>query len=164
MLSLKGIAEGVENSNFLLHTTYGSYILTLYEKRVDPKDLPYFIGLMEHLSEQGFDCPLPIHGKDGKSLRQLCGRPAAIISFLEGMSPRRIQPFHCRALGAALARMHLASGTFEMTRPNTLSISSWRPLFPAPTRRPVRLSTCRASLAMPMPSRQRVWTASPVFP
>lgn len=129
MLSLKGIAEGVENSNFLLHTTNDSYILTLYEKRVDPKDLPYFIGLMEHLSEQGFDCPLPIHGRDGKSLRQLCGRPAAIISFLEGMSPRRIQPFHCRALGAALARMHLASGTFEMTRPNTLSLASWRPLF-----------------------------------
>ena len=129
MLSLKGIAEGVENSNFLLHTTSGSYILTLYEKRVDPKDLPYFIGLMEHLSAQGFDCPLPIHGKDGKSLRQLCGRPAAIITFLEGMSPRRIQPFHCRALGAALARMHLASGNFEMTRPNTLSLSSWRPLF-----------------------------------
>ena len=129
MLSLKGIAEGVENSNYLLHTTAGSYILTLYEKRVDPKDLPYFIGLMEHLSEQGLACPLPIHGKDGESLRTLCGRPAAIISFLEGMSPRRIQPFHCRELGAALARMHLASGNFNMTRPNALSLSSWRPLF-----------------------------------
>lgn len=129
MLSLKGIAEGVENSNFLLHTTTGSYILTLYEKRVDPKDLPYFIGLMEHLCEQGVDCPLPIHGRDGKSLRRLCGRPAAIISFLEGMSPRRIQPFHCRALGAGLAQMHLASGSFEMSRPNTLSILAWRSLF-----------------------------------
>ncbi len=129
MLSLKGIAEGVENSNYLLHTTTGSYILTLYEKRVDPKDLPYFIGLMEHLSEQGLACPLPIHGKDGESLRELCGRPAAIISFLEGMSPRRIQPFHCRELGAALARMHLASGNFNMTRPNALSLSAWRPLF-----------------------------------
>jgi homoserine kinase type II len=129
MLSLKGIAEGVENSNFLLHTTAGSYILTLYEKRVNPNDLPYFIGLMEHLSEQGFACPLPIHGKDGESLRNLCGRPAAIISFLEGMSPRRIHPYHCRELGAALARMHLASKSFAETRPNTLSVFSWRPLF-----------------------------------
>ncbi len=129
MLSLKGIAEGVENSNYLLHTTTGSYILTLYEKRVDPKDLPYFIGLMEHLSEEGLACPLPIHGKDGESLRTLCGRPAAIISFLEGMSPRRIQPYHCRELGAALAQMHLASSNFEMTRSNALSLSAWRPLF-----------------------------------
>lgn len=129
VLSCKGIAEGVENSNYLLHTETGHYILTLYERRVDPADLPYFLGLMEHLAAKDIPCPTPLRGRDGQALRELCGRPAAIISFLEGMWPRRIQPHHCRALGEALARFHLAGASYGMTRRNGLSVEAWRPLF-----------------------------------
>ena len=131
VLAFKGIAEGVENSNFLLQTEHGNHILTLYEKRVAPEDLPYFLALMRHLAAKGVDCPLPIAACDGSALQSLCGRPAAIISFLEGLWPRRIHPFHCRELGAGLARMHLAGADFAMTRPNNLSIDGWRPLLEA---------------------------------
>src|SRR5579885_1051288 len=101
VVSCKGIAEGVENSNYLLRTERGTYILTLYERRVAPADLPFFLALMEHLAAQGIACPTPLHGKDGAALRQLCGRPAAIVTFLDGMWPRRIQPYHCAGLGRA---------------------------------------------------------------
>src|SRR5262245_65843731 len=94
VVSCKGIAEGVENSNYLVHARRGRFILTLYEKRVAPSDLPFFLALMEHLAERGLPCPVPIRARDGLSLRQLCGRPAALISFLEGMWPRRIAPWH----------------------------------------------------------------------
>src|SRR5215469_16222868 len=129
VISCKGIAEGVENSNFLLKTATGTYILTLYEKRVDPKDLPFFIGLMDHLAAKGLACPTPVHGRDGVALRRLCGRHACIITFLDGMWPRRVQPFHCAALGRALAEFHRAGGTFGMTRPNDLSVAGWRRCF-----------------------------------
>lgn len=129
VVSLKGIAEGVENSNYLLQTDRGSFILTLYEKRVAEEDLPFFLGLMEHLAERGVACPTPIAGRDGKALRQLSGRPAAIISFLEGLWPRRIQNRHCAELGGALAQFHLAGADFPMTRRNNLSVPDWRPLF-----------------------------------
>jgi homoserine kinase type II len=129
VVSCKGIAEGVENSNFLLRTEAGTFILTLYEKRVDPRDLPFFIGLMEHLASEGIACPTPVHGRDGISLRRLCGRPAAIVTFLDGMWPRRIKPFHCAALGGALAGLHRASASFKMSRKNTLSLAGWRQLF-----------------------------------
>ena len=131
LLSAKGIAEGVENSNYLIHTEGGRYILTLYEKRVAPEDLPFFLGLMEHLAERGLPCPVPIRARTGETLRQLCGRPAALISYLEGMWPRRIAPAHCAPLGAVLAKMHLAGADFAMRRPNNLSVSGWRPLFEA---------------------------------
>ncbi|MEM9624883.1 MAG: homoserine kinase [Pseudomonadota bacterium] len=128
-VSVKGIAEGVENSNYLLITEEGRFILTLYEKRVDPDDLPFFLGLMDHLAANGVHCPTPIHGRDGKALRELCGRPAALISFLDGVWPTRIQPFHCAGLGKALATLHLAGADFGMQRANALSIQGWRPLF-----------------------------------
>lgn len=128
VLSMKGIAEGVENSNYLLVTSGGPYILTLYEKRVAEDDLPFFIGVMRHLAERGIACPLPIAGRDGVVLRRLAGRPAAIVSFLEGMWPRRIQPRHCAALGEGLAAMHLAGADFKMRRVNNLSVAGWRPL------------------------------------
>lgn len=127
--SCKGIAEGVENSNFLLTTDRGPYILTLYEKRVNPDDLPFFLGLTEHLSANGFPCPLPVKARDGIALRELCGRPAAIISFLKGMWPRKISLSHCAQLGTALAKMHQAADGFTLTRANALSVSGWRPLF-----------------------------------
>ncbi len=128
----KGIAEGVENSNYLLHTDAGeSYILTLYEKRVARADLPFFLGLMEHLATRGVPCPTPIRGRDGSALRELCGRPAAIITFLDGMWPRRPTPRHCQLLGEALARLHIAGETFPSQRSNALSVAGWRKLFEA---------------------------------
>jgi homoserine kinase type II len=127
--ALKGIAEGVENSNYLLGTERGQYVLTLYERRVAERDLPFFLGLMEHLADRGIACPLPLHDRKGQALKRLAGRPAVIVTFLEGMWPRRIQPRHCAALGEALARMHLAGSDFPMTRRNDLSVDAWRPLF-----------------------------------
>ncbi len=129
LVSFKGIAEGVENSNYLLGTGTGTYILTLYEKRVHRDDLPYFLGLMEHLAGQGIACPTPIRGSDGRALRELCSRPAAIISFLEGVWPRRVQPRHCALLGDTMARMHLAGASFGGERANALSVEGWRRLF-----------------------------------
>jgi len=129
VLSCKGIAEGVENSNFLVTTERGNFILTLYEKRVDPQDLPFFIALMEHLARHGVACPTPVRGRDGIALRELCGRPAALVTFLAGMWPRRILPFHCAALGRALAALHRAGASFGMTRENDLSVAGWRRLF-----------------------------------
>ncbi len=129
LLSYKGIAEGVENSNFLLHTTSGAYILTLYEKRVNPNDLPFFLGLMQHLNPKGIRCPLPVPCRDGTVIGHLAGRPAAIITFLEGMWVRRPTVDHCREVGKALAAMHLAGRDFELHRANSLSIDAWRPLW-----------------------------------
>src|SRR5882762_8532890 len=129
LLSYKGIAEGVENSNFLLHTTQGSFILTLYEKRVAVSDLPFFLGLMSHLSEHGISCPQPVIGRNGKAFATLAGRPTAIVNFLEGTWPRRPQTLHCAALGEALAKMHLAGHDFKISRVNALSVVGWRPLF-----------------------------------
>jgi homoserine kinase type II len=131
VVSCKGIAEGVENSNYLVHTRTGRYILTLYEKRVAATDLPFFLGLMQHLAARGFPCPVPVRARDGEALRVLCGRPAALISFLEGMWPRRILPWHCQEVGAALAQMHRSGADFPMERPNNLSVAGWRPLFEA---------------------------------
>ena len=131
LLSYKGIAEGVENSNFLLHTTRGSYILTLYEKRVEKDDLPFFLGLMTHLAANGINCPQPVTNRKGEALGSLCGRPAAIITFLEGVWPRKPNVAHCAGVGEGLARMHLAGANFAIKRANALSVAGWRPLFDA---------------------------------
>ncbi|MGI9387603.1 MAG: homoserine kinase, partial [Methyloligellaceae bacterium] len=111
-----------------MHTDRGSFILTLYEKRVAPEDLPFFLGLMEHLAVKGFTCPTPVKDRSGTSLKTLAGRPAAVISFLEGIWIRRPDTRHCQAVGRALAQMHLASADFAMSRPNALSCDAWRPL------------------------------------
>jgi homoserine kinase type II len=129
LMSYKGIAEGVENSNFLLHTDRAPYILTLYEKRVDRGDLPFFLGLMQHLADRGLSCPLPVARRDGGLLGELAGRPAALISFLEGMWLRKPEARHCREVGVALAEMHLAGEGFTITRKNALGLSGWRPLW-----------------------------------
>lgn len=131
VLACKGIAEGVENSNFLLRTDGGSYILTLYEKRVRESDLPFFLGLLDHLAARGIACPTPIHGRDGRALRRLAGRPASIVSFLNGVWPRKPQPQHCAELGGALARLHLAGAGFAGRRGNDLSVAGWRRLIDA---------------------------------
>jgi len=129
LLSYKGIAEGVENSNFLLHTTSGSFILTLYEKRVALGDLPFFLALMTHLASRGVNCPQPVKDRSGEALRTLAGRPAAIITFLEGIWPRKPNSAHCTGVGKVLAQMHLAGADFAMVRANALSVAGWRPLF-----------------------------------
>lgn len=128
VLACKGIAEGVENTNYILRTEKGAYILTLYEKRVNRTDLPFFMELMEHLSKSGVTCPTPIHRRDGKVLGELAGRPAAIISFLEGVWIKRPNVEHCGAVGRALAAMHNATITFPMSRPNALSLAGWQTL------------------------------------
>ncbi len=128
LVAFRGIAEGVENSNFSLRTTAGDYILTLYERRVDPAELPWFLGLMRHLARAGVSCPLPVDGRDGQALRRLAGRPAAITTFLPGVWPRRVRPAHCRALGAALARLHLAGAGYGAPRPNGLGPQAWTAL------------------------------------
>jgi homoserine kinase type II len=131
LLAYKGIAEGVENSNFLLHTDRGYFILTLYEKRVAPDDLPFFLGLMEHLAARGLNCPQPVKNRDGRVLGRLAGRPAAIVTFLDGMWIRRPSPGPCGAVGEALAQLHLAGADFPLRRANALSVAGWRPLYEA---------------------------------
>ena len=134
VVSCKGIAEGVENSNFLLVTTRGNHILTIYEKRVRPDDLPFFIALLEHLAQRGIACPTPVHGQDGRALRQLGGKPAAIVSFLDGVWVRRPRAEHCIQVGEALARLHMAGQDFRLRRPNDLSVTGWLKLFEASER------------------------------
>lgn len=131
VVSCKGIAEGVENSNFMLQTTTATFILTLYEKRVSRDDLPFFLGLMDHLAAKGIACPTPIHGRDGQALRQVSGRPAAIISYLDGLWVRRPTPNHCLQLGIAIAKLHQAGMDFDKTRANDLSIEGWHDLYAA---------------------------------
>lgn len=131
LLSYKGIAEGVENSNFLLHTSKGAYILTLYEKRVAADDLPYFLGLMAHLCARGVNCPQPQKNCDGEVYSTLAGRPAAVINFLEGMWPRRPNVMHCAGVGEALAKMHVAGRDFPLVRKNPLSVDGWHTLLEA---------------------------------
>ncbi|KAF2992475.1 homoserine kinase [Methylocystis sp. MJC1] len=129
LLSCKGIAEGVENSNYYLHTSAGSFILTLYERRVAEADLPFFLGLMEHLARRGVTCPQPVPNRAGEPLGRLAGRPAVIVTFLDGYSVHRPEVAHCAALGAALAQLHLAGADFPLRRLNALSLGAWRPLF-----------------------------------
>jgi homoserine kinase type II len=131
LLSYKGVAEGSENSNFIMHTSGDAYLLTLYEKRVDPADLPFFLGLMQHLAQKGISCPLPVHRRDGSVIGELAGRPAAVITFLEGMWPRRPTVTHCREVGKALAGMHLAGADFPLRRQNALSLAGWHKLWDA---------------------------------
>jgi homoserine kinase type II len=129
VISFKGIAEGVENSNFLLRTTRSQFILTLYEKRVRATDLPFFVGLMEHLAQRGVTCPQPVCNRAGETLGELAGRPAAIVTFLDGLWIRRPTVGHCGAVGEALARMHLAGADFRLKRVNALSVEGWPALF-----------------------------------
>lgn len=129
LTSFKGIAEGVENTNYLVHTESSPFILTLYEKRVRSEDLPFFLALMEHLAAAGINCPLPVRDREGRMLRELSGRPAVLISFLEGLWIRRPGIEHCAELGEALAKFHLAGLDFPMKRKNDLSLPGWRGLF-----------------------------------
>ena len=131
VLTFKGIAEGVENTNYLLQTDSGHYIVTLYEKRVHEEDLPFFLGLMNHLASHDLACPTAITARNGQPWGELCGRPAAIFTFLNGVSVRRPTVSHCTQLGAALAAMHVAGKAFTGHRDNALSVDHWRELLDA---------------------------------
>lgn len=126
VLSCKGIAEGVENSNFLLETTGGRFILTLYEKRVQVGDLPFFVDLLDHLA--GRDCPIPamVHDRDGVAIQEIAGRAACVIQFLSGISPSHPTPGQCEAVGAALGAMHRAAAGFPGGRENSMGHRHWR--------------------------------------
>jgi homoserine kinase type II len=158
LLSYKGIAEGVENSNFLLHSSRGHFILTLYERRVAERDLPFFLALMEHLASRGIVCPQPVKNKTGKMLGKLAGRPAAIINFLDGMWIRRPSAAHCAALGEALARLHLAGADFAMQRDNALSVAGWRQLYDSCGERADKIeSNLQKALAAELDMLERNW-------
>ena len=128
-LAFKGIAEGVENSNFLLETERGKFILTVYEKRVREDELPFFLGLTRWLAERGYPSATPMIDRAGEALKRVRGKPCAIFSFLPGLSVRRPSAAHCRQAGEGLARLHLASAGFGMSRANDLGQSAWTPMF-----------------------------------
>ena len=127
--SFKGIAEGVENSNFLLETETGRYFLTVYEKRVREEDLPFFLGLMQWLEQHGFPSARPIPDRNGEILKRMRGKPCALVSFLTGLSVRRPSVAHCREAGVSLAALHLAADGFPLSRANDLGQAAWAPLF-----------------------------------
>jgi len=127
-LVFKGIAEGVENTNFYLQTDHGAFIVTLYEKRVRPADLPFFLGLMEHLAERGISCPLPVRSHEDTQSFTLKGRAGAIFTFLNGVSLRKPEAVHCAAAGQALAELHRAGRDFSLIRPNALGPDGWSEL------------------------------------
>jgi homoserine kinase type II len=129
LVSAKGIAEGVENSNYLVDTTQGRFILTLYEKRVAAADLPYFMALLDHLDDKGLPVPPAIKNRTGAEIHELEGRPACLIKFLTGVSVTHPTPAQARAAGAAMGRMHAALADFTGDRPNSMGIATWRPLF-----------------------------------
>lgn len=129
LLSFKGIAEGVENTNYIVHTSRGPFILTLYERRTAREDLPFFLGLMEHLAARGVSCPTPVRDNEGRNLKELAGRPAALVTFLEGFWVRRPATVHCAAVGRALAELHMGAQGFALKRANALGLAGWRPLY-----------------------------------
>ncbi len=128
-LSLKGVAEGVENSNFLLETEAGRYFLTVYERRVRAEDLPFFLELLRWIAGRGFPSATPIPDRQGRLLNEVRGKPCAIVSFLSGLAVRRPTAAHCREAGAGLARLHLAAEGFPRTRANDLGQAAWAPMF-----------------------------------
>lgn len=134
LTSALGIAEGVENSNYLLVTERDSietkYILTIFEARVNKEELPFYLGLMQHLAEKNIPCPLPIIARNGSVIQRThTGKPCVLVSFLTGSSVRQIHTQHTRELGGMLARMHLAAKDYSGKRPNALSLAGWRKLF-----------------------------------
>jgi homoserine kinase type II len=128
--SFTGIPQGVENTNYRVYTDRGLYILTLFEKRVNPADLPFFLSFMEHLSRKGINCPRALPDKEGRVISTLADRPAAFFSFLEGkqIEAADITPAHCGQLGAFMGRLHSASRSFEKKRENTMGLPAWKDL------------------------------------
>jgi homoserine kinase type II len=125
-LAFKGIAEGVQNSNFLLATAEGRFILTIYEEQVAVRDLPFFLGATEAAAQAGLPAARPLHATDGALTQTMRGKTVALCTFLDGISPRRPTAAQTRAVGAALARLHLVLMDAGLTRPNDLSLAAWQ--------------------------------------
>lgn len=128
LIACEGIAEGVENTNYRLTTSAGRFVLTIFEKRTSEADLPFFVGVMARLAAQNFPAPRPIALRDGTYLARVHGKPAVIVTLLDGAWPRKPTVAHCAAIGEALARMHVALEGFGAERSNTLSVDGWEAL------------------------------------
>lgn len=126
--NFEGILQGVDNTNYKIETDSNSFILTVFEKRIDPTELPFFLGFMDHLVKAGINCPSPIKMKDGRSITEVEGKKAALFSFLRGknVAPSDITAELCGELGAILARMHVAGQKLTMTRPNSMGFAAWK--------------------------------------
>ncbi len=129
LIKYKGIKEGIENTNYFIQTEKGKYILTLYEKRIEEKDLPFFIGLMKNLFDKNFPCPEPIINKNGNYITEILGKKAAVISFLQGESKKKLTPNDCREIGLNTAKLHLITKNLTLKRKNKLSTDSWRKIY-----------------------------------
>ena len=129
LLEHKEIKEGIENTNYFIRTESGKFILTLYEKRVDEKDLPFFIGLMKNLFDQNFPSPEPIINKNGNYISEILGKKAAVVSFVDGNAKKNLSPENCYNVGINTAKMHLITNNLNAKRENKLSINSWRKIY-----------------------------------
>ena len=127
--SFKGIQEGIENTNYYLLVEEKKYILTIYEKRVNPKDLPFFSELMSGLDNKGYKCPVPIYNNKNVTISDYKEKKLMIVSFLEGKAKQVLTPNDCKQVGVEVARMHEITKDFKIKRNNNLSITSWRNLF-----------------------------------
>ena len=125
----KGITEGVENTNYLIKTSEQDYILTIYEKRVDENDLPFFIKLLSYLSENKFPCPRPIASKNNEKINRIKNKNAALVTFLNGQSKNKITSEECFEIGKITAQLHEITKKFDINRKNNLSIENWESIF-----------------------------------
>jgi len=127
--SFKGIEEGIENTNYFLSIDKKKFILTVYEKRVKSRDLPFFSNLMSSLNKANFKCPTPIINKQNKTITDFEGKKLMIVSFLEGKAKQNLSPQNCKSVGLEVAKMHEITKNFKLQRQNDLSVKSWRTLF-----------------------------------
>ena len=127
--NFKGIEEGIENTNYFLSISNKKFILTVYEKRVKSKDLPFFSDLMSSLNKAGFKCPTPVTNKKNETITDYEGKKLMIVSFLEGKAKKNLSPFNCKSIGIEVAKMHQITKNFKFTRKNDLSVRSWRSIF-----------------------------------
>ena len=124
-----GIKEGIENTNYLVQTEKNKFILTIYEKRINTKDLPFFIGLMTNLYNSNFKCPRPIINKNGNYISEILGKKAAVVSFLEGSAKKNLSPENCYDIGIETAKLHKITKNLSLSRQYDLSLDSWSKLF-----------------------------------
>tara|TARA_Y100000590_G_C15712081_1_gene1010629 strand:- start:248 stop:1216 length:969 start_codon:yes stop_codon:yes gene_type:complete len=129
VVNYKGIKEGIENTNYFIKTEKGKYILTLYEKRVEEKDLPFFISLMKNLFDKKFPSPEPIINRNGNYISEISKKKAAVVSFLEGSAKKILNPNDCYEIGTNTAKLHLITKDLTGRRKNKLSIDSWRKIY-----------------------------------
>ena len=127
--SFKGIEEGIENTNYFLSIDKKKFILTVYEKRVKSRDLPFFSNLMSSLNKANFSCPTPIINEQNKTITDFEGKKLMIVSFLEGKAKQNLSPQNCKSVGVEVAKMHEITKNFKLKRQNDLSVKSWRTLF-----------------------------------